>query len=88
MPWLRPFRSALAAGEGLFDRLLCVAGAVLFSQVPEFMEQYLQRLGGHLDEARRQLEQLRDVAAQIRVTLEALIANTSANPDPSCSWAR
>jgi hypothetical protein len=83
MPWTRPFRSALAAGEGLFDRLLCVMGAVLFSQIPEFMQQYLQRLGGHLDEARRQLDQLRDVAAQSGVTLEALIANTSANPNPA-----
>ncbi|MDX2186865.1 MAG: DUF2937 family protein [Opitutaceae bacterium] len=37
------------------DRIACVIGAVLAAQGPSFMLQYLQRLGGHLDEARRQL---------------------------------
>lgn len=32
-------------------------GAALFSQIPAFLQQYLQRLGGHLDEARRLREQ-------------------------------
>lgn len=35
------------------DRIVCVIGAVLLAQGPSFMLQYLQRLGGHLDEARR-----------------------------------
>jgi len=68
--WNQPVRSLLAGGEGLLDRLLCVVGAVLFSQLPEFIQQYLQRLGGHLDEARRQLEQFRAVAAQSDLTLD------------------
>jgi hypothetical protein len=83
MSWPRPLRSVLSAGESLLDRILCVAGAVLFSQIPEFIQQYLQRLGGHLDEARRQLGQLREVAAQSGVSLDQLIANTSANADPA-----
>ena len=37
--------AVLGTGEKLLDRALCVAGAVIFSQAPEFMQQYLQRLG-------------------------------------------
>jgi hypothetical protein len=74
--WNQPVRSLLAAGEGLLDRLLCVVGAVLFSQLPEFIQQYLQRLGGHLDEARRQLEQFRAVASQSDLTLDQIQATT------------
>ncbi len=78
-----PIRSAIAWGEGLVDRLLCVLGAVVFSQVPEFMQQYLQRLGGHLDEARRQLDQIEAAAARSGLTLEQLTAHTAAASDPA-----
>jgi len=71
----------LTATEGFLDRLLCVAGAVGFSQAPEFMQHYLQRLGGHLEEARRQLAQFERVAAQAGLTLERLGAHVSAAPD-------
>jgi hypothetical protein len=77
----RPLQSVLSAGEGLVDRLLCVVGAVLFSQLPEFIQQYLQRLGGHLDEARRQLEQFREVAAKSGLTLDQLTAQSQANTE-------
>lgn len=69
------------AGETLFDRVLCVAGALAFSQMPEFMQQYLQRLGGHLDEARRHLQEFQNVANQSGVTLDKLITNTRASAD-------
>src|SRR3954471_24132107 len=71
----------LTAGESLIDRLLCVAGAVAFTQVPEFFQQYLQRLGGHLDEARRQLLQFQTIATQAGPTIEAFAAQTSPNAD-------
>lgn len=67
----------------MLDRLLCVVGAVLFSQLPEFIQQYLQRLGGHLDEARRQLEQFRAVAAQSDLTLAQLIARNLGSSEPT-----
>ncbi|MBI3884116.1 MAG: DUF2937 family protein [Opitutae bacterium] len=76
-------RKLLSAGDTLADRALCVVGAVLFSQAPEFMQQYLQRLGGHLDEARRQLAQFQHAAAQTGLTLDRLIAQTAANADPA-----
>lgn len=78
---MKPAQSLLGAGEGLLDRVLCVLGAVVFSQVPEFMQQYLQRLGGHLDEARRQLEQFRHSAELSGLTLDRLITQTSTNAD-------
>lgn len=80
---MNPGRTLLGAADGLLDRVLCVAGAVLFSQAPEFMQQYLQRLGGHLDEARFQLAQFQRAAAQSGLTLERLISQTTANSDPA-----
>ncbi|QYM80827.1 DUF2937 family protein [Horticoccus luteus] len=81
MRWTRPFSAAGTAGGKFLDRAACVAGALVFSQAPEFMQQYLQRLGGHLDEARRQLQQFQAVATQSGLTLDELIAKTSGNAD-------
>ncbi len=75
----------LASGDGLIDRLICVCGAVGFSQTPEFIQQYLQRLGGHVDEAGRQVEQYRTVATQSNETLDQLITQTSSNADATVS---
>jgi hypothetical protein len=80
---MNPGRALLGAGDGLLDRALCVIGAVIFSQVPEFMQQYLQRLGGHLDEARRQLAQFENTATQSGLTLDRFIAQTTANAEPA-----
>lgn len=80
---MNPAQKLLDAGDALLDRALCVVGAVLFSQVPEFMQQYLQRLGGHLDEARRQLLRFQQTAEQSGLTLTKFIGQTSANADPA-----
>jgi hypothetical protein len=79
----RILRSASDGAERLLDRVLCVAGAVLFSQLPEFMQQYLQRLEGHLDEATLVLSKFKDAAAQSGMSLDQLVAGTAQNPDPS-----
>ena len=76
-------RWILASIEKLWDRALCVAGAVVFSQIPEFFQQYLQRLGGHLDEARRQLDLFTQVAARSGWTLDQLIADAGSQTDPA-----
>lgn len=81
MRWTTPIKPALIVGERLFDRILCVAGAVAFSQFPEFIQQYLQRLGGHLDEARRQVMKFTEVAAQSKLTLPEFIIRTNHNSD-------
>ena len=64
------FFSISSGLEKLLDRILCALGAVLFSQAPEFMQQYLQRLGGRLDEANRQLNEIRSVALRSGISLE------------------
>jgi len=74
-------RSISDGAERVLDRVLCVLGAVAFSQFPEFMQQYLQRLEGHLDEARLALERFKDLAAQSGMTLDQLVAGAAQNPD-------
>ena len=81
-PWLAPLRPIGRFGETLLDRVLCVAGAVGLSQAPEFYQQYLQRLGGHLDEAMRQLAKFEAVARESGVTLAELITKTRAASEP------
>jgi hypothetical protein len=76
-------RGFLDVFDNLIDRLLCVVGAGLFSQGPEFMQQYLQRLGGHLDEARRQLAVFQQTAAQAGVSLEKFITQIGSSADPA-----
>lgn len=76
--WTAPLRPIGRVGESLLDRILCVAGAVGLSQAPEFFQQYLQRLGGHLDEARLVLARYQVVASESGLTLRQLIETTSA----------
>jgi len=80
---MKPGQRLLGAGASLLDRALCVLGAVAFSQIPEFMQQYRQRLGGHLDEARRQVRHFQQAAEQSGLTLDRLISQTGANADPA-----
>ena len=46
------FKYPLRAFDGLADRLVSVIGAIGSSQAPGFVTHYLQRLGGHVSEAR------------------------------------
>lgn len=78
--WTAPLRPLGRVGESLVDRVLCVLGAVGLSQAPEFFQQYLQRLGGHLDEARMRVAQYEAVAQQSGITLRQLIDTTKAQP--------
>lgn len=78
---MRSDRGFLGIFDGLTDRILCIVGAVLFAQGPEFMQQYLQRLGGHLAEAQRQLAVFHATASQAGTTFERLVSQTAASPD-------
>ena len=78
----RPAAIAFAASEGFLDRLACVIGAVCAAQAPEFFQQYLQRLGGHLDEARRQLAGFEQAALAAGKPLDDFATDVVANPDP------
>jgi hypothetical protein len=55
------------------DRVLALAGALVLVQFPQFFTQYMQRLGGHLDEARRTVDQYVKAAASYNMTLKEYI---------------
>lgn len=76
-------RGILSVFDSLIDRVLCVVGAVLLSQGPEFMQQYLQRLGGHLHEARRQLTHFQKTSIEAGLSLDEFIKRTAASAEPS-----
>jgi hypothetical protein len=49
--------------DSLAAAAVAAVGAMACAQLPEFIQQYLQRLGGHLDEAKRALRTVADSAA-------------------------
>ena len=64
--------------------LICgLAGAVLFSQVPAFHQQYIQRLGGHIAEIDAQVTALDERAARVDKDRFTYIRDFMANPDAS-----
>ncbi|WDE02970.1 DUF2937 family protein [Thalassomonas viridans] len=66
----------------LIDRCLFTVFFILGLQVPEFMQQYTQRLSGHLHEAHYQLEQFQAIADnQFQGNLLALIKRYQSNND-------
>jgi hypothetical protein len=72
----------LSSIGNLLDRLCVVAGAFIGSQIPEFMQQYTQRLAGHVDELQRLLNQIRQVATYSNKTLEQYIQKFISSSDP------
>ena len=58
----------------LIRGLAIFAGAILLSQFPAFYDQYVQRLGGRLDQARVQVERIDAAARAERMTRDAYIA--------------
>lgn len=71
---MRNQRGTLKFIDGLADRLAAATGAFLLSQFPQFYGQYLQRLGGHLDEARLIVEQYTKAASLLNLSLEQYIS--------------
>jgi Protein of unknown function (DUF2937) len=63
--------------------VLTLLGAIGFSQVPRFVQEYEQRLGGALQEARRQLAQYESLARNEGLPLEAFWQRLGASGDRS-----
>ncbi|MCL2155228.1 MAG: DUF2937 family protein [Leptospirales bacterium] len=59
--------------EAVIDRIVSVVGAVIFIQIPTFLVQYKQRLGGHVDELARLINQYKSAAAGNGKTVEEYI---------------
>lgn len=68
--------------NGLLDRLFVVAGAFLGSQVPQYMQQYTQRLAGRVDELRFLMDQMKQMAAHSNKNLEQYIYKFLSSSDP------
>lgn len=69
----------------IFRRFAFVVGlavAVLASQLPEFAQQYRQRIGGALDEMSRQIAAFEGEAAAQSVDRDRAIARLEENADP------
>lgn len=79
---LRRIAAVFTLFEGFADRLVCVLGAIFAAQAPEFFQQYLQRLGGHLAEINRQLAAFEAAAHAAGKPWVQFVADTAANPDP------
>jgi Protein of unknown function (DUF2937) len=72
--------------RALYDLTLAAAvliGAIGGSQVPRFVQEYEQRLGGAFQEASRQLAEYRRVADESRLPFPAYIQRLTTSPDAS-----
>jgi hypothetical protein len=65
-----------------FDRFFVVLGAFMGSQIPEFMQQYTQRLGGHVDELSHLLKMVKQSAALSNKNMETYIQKFMTQGDP------
>lgn len=59
--------------ESLVDRIISVTGAIIFAQMPAFIVQYQQRLGGHVDELKHLIDKYKSYAASNNRTLDEYI---------------
>jgi hypothetical protein len=69
--------------DRLLDRVFAVVGAAAFSQAPEYIQQYMQRLGGHVDEARHQVELIEKAARASDLGLSQYLETFLYNTDPT-----
>ncbi len=75
-------KSIAAYFDGIFDRIFSVLGAVGLAQFPQYFQQYLQRLGGHADEAKIVAWLFRDAARDAGYTIEDYITRFKNEPVP------
>lgn len=66
---------------GLVDRVFAVAGALTFSQIPLFMQQYQQHLAGHVAELRSQVEAMKNSAALTGKSLQQYVIKFLSSED-------
>lgn len=71
--------------KGIVDRFFAVAGAFIGSQIPVYMQQYTQRLSGHLAELSHWIQEMTKVAALSEKSLEQYIEKFIQSSDPDFS---
>lgn len=67
---------------GLIDRIFAVLGALVFAQLPLFMQQYQHQLFGHIAELRVQTQAMETIAAAGGKTLPQFIQKFTESADP------
>lgn len=72
----------IKALDNFLDRVASILGAFILIQFPQFFSQYLQRLGGHLDEARQTVDLYTSTANSLEMTINEFIDThlQAANP--------
>jgi hypothetical protein len=77
------WRWPLAGVDLVLDRLLAVVGALAASQLPGYMNHYMQRLAGHLQEAQLNLQAWQSIADDmVGGSLDQLVTLYLTNPAP------
>lgn len=66
---------------GMIDRIIALTGALLFSQAPMFIHQYIQNLSGHVAELNIQIQSLRTVSSATGKSLPEYIAKFTESSD-------
>lgn len=69
--------------DSLLDRICAALGAVALAQFPQFCAQYVQRLGGHADEAARNIEKYREIAKETGKSLYQYSQHLLNSKDPA-----
>jgi phytoene dehydrogenase-like protein len=70
--------------RGLLDRLVLLAGVLVGGCVPGFITQYVQRVGGRLDQVRQDLLPFQEIARRYHGgDMHALVTHHLASPDKS-----
>jgi hypothetical protein len=69
--------------NSLAGHVVAVVGAAAGSQLPGFMQHYMQRLGGHVAEAEHNLRGWLEIANKSAIDLSALVDSYLASADPS-----
>lgn len=68
--------------DWFFDRLFIVLGALLGSQIPAWVQQYSQRLGGHVNELKYLIEKLTFISLSVSKTPEEYMHKLIGSSDP------
>ena len=67
--------------DAMIDRICAVIAAAAFAQFPNYLAQYLQRLGGHRDEAARHVDRYREIAAETGMTIQEYAGRLASSGD-------
>ncbi len=70
--------------KGLLDKIFFTVGAIVFLQLPHFIDQYTQRMGGYAASQQQQIKEYQTIADQhFDGDLAAYIKRLTENNDPA-----